>query len=218
MLVFGIFFLSWCVWTEPGIRFVNRISVAMGAGPKPIELDFNTLNGEMSEADLMALYPGLDWFCSDQSTAGDSEKWSSCEAKVLLVNGIKAYRLVSYGQDDKLQIVYVEYEPDVFMQLVFKLDDKYSRSGNTAYFMSRNVAIEAGGVINASLLNGDVRDFWAWKTKEGLVISSDQRRNFRNNVVAFWASNNHMNQFSDLTRDGKPTYGQVISARALPDP
>ncbi len=218
LFLFGAFFLSWCVWTEPGVRLVSKISTALGAGPPALELDFNQLNGEMTEADLQARYPNLEWFCSDVSGSRDEPGWRSCETKVLLVNGVKAISIVSYTQNGKLDIVYVEHVPDSFAQLVFKLNDQYPRSGNTGYFKSQHLALKPGDALYTSLLSGEARDYWGWKTKDGMIVSSNHRRNFRNNVIAFWASNQHMSGYSNMTMDSKPSYKQVIRSPALAEP
>ncbi|MEO6658597.1 MAG: hypothetical protein ABIM73_10025 [Arenimonas sp.] len=194
---------------------MTRISAAAGTSPPSIEMNFDDLSDRMTNADVQALFQKLKWECFAQTDNHGILGEQFCSAKVSLVNDVRALRVNYYTLNGKLNIFYVEHTSDAFSPLLYKLNEAYPRSGNTAYFKSSQLPFGSEAYIRSAVLNGEVRDFWGWKAKEGLVVSSNQNRNYRNSVVAFWASNRHMENYLNQTFVHEPGYKVIFESPVM---
>ena len=152
--------------------------VACGFGAPT--LDFDQLNGNLSETDAQALQSRLDWQCSnDDPGNGGRLGQRVCDAPATTLNGIPATRIDYLFRDGKLAFAIIEFSSDTFPALAKAMDAKHSKRPSDG-----SLGTSTGGML--------APDVTAWTVKDGVVASSATQKKPNGNVFLLWISSKQL--------------------------
>jgi hypothetical protein len=162
---------------------ISAISGSHGgsvSGP-PTTVDFNKLSGSLTERDVRALHPGLDWLCTADDPVNHGQFGQRvCDGPSSTIDGIPATRVDYLFRDGSLSFAIIEYSPGAFEALAKQMDAHYPRRAPAT--ASSHDAIIA---LIAMMFRGDRTE---WDTRDGVAVSSRGEQNVRGNVFVLWIS------------------------------
>jgi hypothetical protein len=187
-LLLAVLFLiaGWCLHTFEWHDLLSRDKHAPGPATR---IQFGKLRGDMSETEVTALDPKLDWLCTADDPVNHGQFGQRvCDAFASSIDGVPANRVDFLFRDGRLSFAIFEYRPDSFPKLREQFDRTYVRQqrenaprpGSDAYFI-REVIQE--------LRLGDNEDLTTWVAKDGLVTTGPRGTNHDGNVIVLWSSN-----------------------------
>jgi hypothetical protein len=153
--------------------------------PRGASLDFNELDGGMTEAQAMALQSRLEWRCGDDTQYRHQYGQRACDGFLNSLDSIPATRIDYLFRDGHLSAAIIEFPPDSLKQLKAQLDRNMGQGSDV------NVPrTPANGAFGAGA------DLIFWKAKGGTVLSSRSGRNAAGNVVVIWMSSQELARFT----------------------
>jgi hypothetical protein len=153
--------------------------------PRGASLDFNELDGGMTEAQAMALQSRLEWRCGDDAQYRHLYGQRICDGFLQSLDSVPATRIDYLFRDGHLSAAVIEFPPDVGKQLRAQLDRNMGQGSDI------NVPrTPANGAFGAGA------DLVHWKAKGGTVLSSRKGRNAAGNIAVIWISSQELARYS----------------------
>jgi hypothetical protein len=167
-MVLPLLFLASCSVVDPGRA----------------TLDFNALNGSMTEAQAMELNSRLEWRCGDDKQYRHMFGQRACDGLLDALNTVPASQIDYLFRDGQLAAAIVQFAPDSFKEAKAQLDANMGQGGDQV----------PRTPFNSSF--GPDAELLAWKAKSGAVISARKPRNTPGNVVVAWISDKEVARYA----------------------
>jgi hypothetical protein len=109
--------IYWLIFTEDGQRRTDSVVLFLW-GEDEIKFNLDALDDRFTEAELLKVFPDIDWQCKDGATNFGNRM---CAAKIGIYNGIPAHYILVYFHDQWITGVKIAYRRIYHDQLIQQL-------------------------------------------------------------------------------------------------
>ncbi len=109
--------IYWLLFTDDGQRRTDSVVLFLW-GEDEIKFNLEALDNHFTEADLLKVFPDIDWKCQETATDFGNRL---CAAKIGIYNGIPARFIAVYFRDQWISGVRIGYRPIYHDQLLQQL-------------------------------------------------------------------------------------------------
>jgi hypothetical protein len=142
-------------------------------------LDFDKLNGTLTEAQAMALLSSLNWQCSNNPPPYDAQFGQRvCDGLAEKVNDIPTRSVDYHFRDGTLSFALIDFNPNAWAPVVTMMDAKYKRRAQD----------DSGSMAMRRMLSGKTT---SWVTADGVAVSSETDKR-DGNIFMLWISNKEL--------------------------
>jgi hypothetical protein len=150
--------IFWLVFTEDGQRRTDSVVLALW-GEDEIALNLQALDNQVTESELMKVFPKLTWQCQDEvSTFGNR----LCASRIGIFNDIPAHYITVFFDKQWINGVKIGYRRNYHEQLKQQL---WQQMGRPTHDNDQSQELEVSGIV------------LHWTTNSGHIILKEELHN-----------------------------------------